>query len=88
MGIGTIVILCTVPAMAPTHNTAKWVFTEFTNNTGYQSVALVFFVGMVSVLHMRLSQYFVTYAGFYIYHIRLKLVGLWLATNVEHKLLR
>ncbi|CAO3626288.1 unnamed protein product [Mucor hiemalis] len=46
VGIGTIVILCTVPAMAPSHNTAKWVFTEFTNNTGYQSVALVFFVGM------------------------------------------
>lgn len=48
VGIGTIIIVCTVPAMAPTHNTAKWVFTEFLNETGYESMALVFFVGMVS----------------------------------------
>ncbi|KAG2199321.1 hypothetical protein INT47_012955 [Mucor saturninus] len=47
VAIGTIVILCVVPAMAPTHNTAKWVFTEFTNNTGYENVGLVFFIGML-----------------------------------------
>lgn len=48
VAIGTIVILCVVPAMAPTHNTAKWVFTEFTNNTGYENLGLVFFIGMVN----------------------------------------
>ncbi|GAA5813684.1 hypothetical protein MFLAVUS_007170 [Mucor flavus] len=46
-GLGTIAILCTVPAMAPKYNSAKWVFTEFTNNTGYESVVMVFFVGML-----------------------------------------
>ncbi|CAO3626108.1 unnamed protein product [Mucor hiemalis] len=46
IGIGTIIILVSVPALAPKHNTAKWVFTEFTNNTGYESMVLVFFVGM------------------------------------------
>jgi hypothetical protein len=46
---GTIVFICTIPAVAPTHNTAKWVFTEFINNTGYSSNAMVFFVGMVSL---------------------------------------
>ncbi|KAI8085654.1 amino acid/polyamine transporter I [Thamnidium elegans] len=47
IGTGTITILCTVPAMAPKLNSAKWVFTEFTNNTGYESVVMVFFVGML-----------------------------------------
>ncbi|GAA5813672.1 hypothetical protein MFLAVUS_007158 [Mucor flavus] len=47
VGIGTIIIVCTVPAMAPNLNSAKWVFTEFTNNTGYESVGIVFFVGML-----------------------------------------
>lgn len=42
IGIGTIIILVSVPALAPNHNTAKWVFTEFTNNTGYESTMLVF----------------------------------------------
>ncbi|GAA5805476.1 hypothetical protein HPULCUR_010992 [Helicostylum pulchrum] len=47
VGVGTIAVLCTVPAMAPKLNSAKWVFTEFTNNTGYESVVMVFFVGML-----------------------------------------
>ncbi|GAA5813685.1 hypothetical protein MFLAVUS_007171 [Mucor flavus] len=47
VGIGTMIIICTVPAMAPKLNSAKWVFTEFTNNTGYESVVMVFFVGML-----------------------------------------
>ncbi|KAI9359504.1 amino acid/polyamine transporter I [Pilaira anomala] len=47
VGIGTIIIICVVPAMAPTHNSAKWVFTEFINNTGYENSGLVFFIGML-----------------------------------------
>lgn len=45
--IGTVVIIVAVPAMAPSHNSAKWVFTEFINNTGYTSMPIVFFVGML-----------------------------------------
>lgn len=37
--------------MAPTHQTAEWVFTEFTNNTGYTNNGIVFFIGMVSLAH-------------------------------------
>lgn len=46
--LGTLIIIIAVPVMAPTHNSATWVFTEFTNNTGYSNKGLVFFVGMVS----------------------------------------
>jgi hypothetical protein len=41
-------MIITVPAMAPTHNSAEWVFTAFTNNTGYSNNGLAFFIGMVS----------------------------------------
>ena len=41
--------------MAPSHNTAKWVFTEFTNDTGYENLALVFFVGMVGYDYVQLG---------------------------------
>ncbi|RCH80449.1 hypothetical protein CU098_001084, partial [Rhizopus stolonifer] len=47
VGVGTIVIICTVPAMAPKHNSAKWVFTEFTNTTGYTNQGLVFLLGLL-----------------------------------------
>lgn len=47
--LGTVVIIVAIPVMAPTHNSAKWVFTEFTNNTGYTSMPIVFFVGMVRI---------------------------------------
>lgn len=46
--IGTVIIIVAVPVMAPSHNSATWVFTEFTNNTGYSNKGIVFFVGMVS----------------------------------------
>lgn len=33
--------------MAPSHQSAKWVFTEFINNTGYESSGIVFLLGML-----------------------------------------
>lgn len=36
-----------MPAMAPTHQSAKWVFTEWINNTGYSSSGTVFLVGLL-----------------------------------------
>jgi hypothetical protein len=33
--------------MAPTHQPAQWVFTEFINNTGYTNSGIVFFLGML-----------------------------------------
>jgi amino acid transporter len=33
--------------MAPSHKSAKWVFTEFANNTGYNNNGLVFFLGLL-----------------------------------------
>lgn len=47
VGIGTIIIICVVPALAEKHNSAQWVFTEFTNNTGYTNGGMVFFIGML-----------------------------------------
>lgn len=49
--IGTVVIIVTIPAVAPTHQSASWVFTEFTNNTGYSSNAIVFFIGMLRMYY-------------------------------------
>jgi len=46
--IGTLIVVITVPAMAPTHNTAKWVFTNFVNKTGYESDGLVFLIGFLA----------------------------------------
>ncbi|KAI9314156.1 amino acid permease-domain-containing protein [Dichotomocladium elegans] len=45
--IGTILIVIVMPVMAPTHPSASWVFTEFTNNTGYQNVGITFFLGLL-----------------------------------------
>ncbi|KAH8554093.1 amino acid/polyamine transporter I [Umbelopsis sp. PMI_123] len=45
--IGTIIIVIAMPAMAPSHQSAKWVFTEFINNTGYANSGLVFLLGML-----------------------------------------
>lgn len=47
VGIGSIIIICTIPAMAPTHKSASWVFTQFTNNTGYENQGLVFLLGLL-----------------------------------------
>jgi amino acid transporter len=58
VGIGTILIICAVPAMAPSHNTAKWVFTEFNNNTGYTNKGMVFFVGMVRKIVLNSKRHF------------------------------
>ncbi|KAI8975564.1 amino acid/polyamine transporter I [Mycotypha africana] len=46
--IGTLVIIIAVPIMAPTHNSAKWVFTEFMNTTGYENNGMVFLIGLLS----------------------------------------
>ncbi|KAG1445835.1 hypothetical protein G6F56_009771 [Rhizopus delemar] len=45
--IGSLIIIIAVPALAPSHNTAKWVFTEFKNNTGYKNNGVVFLLGLL-----------------------------------------
>ncbi|KAG1051465.1 hypothetical protein G6F52_003954 [Rhizopus delemar] len=45
--IGSLVIIIGVPALASTHNSAKWVFTEFINNTGYENNGMVFLIGLL-----------------------------------------
>ncbi|KAG2222496.1 hypothetical protein INT45_012810 [Circinella minor] len=45
--IGSTIIIITMPAMAPTHHSATWVFTEFQNSTGYQNSGLAFFLGLL-----------------------------------------
>ncbi|RCH87084.1 hypothetical protein CU098_007147 [Rhizopus stolonifer] len=47
IGIGSIIVICTVPAMAPSHKSASWVFTEFTNTTGYKNNGLAFLLGLL-----------------------------------------
>ncbi|KAI8394207.1 amino acid/polyamine transporter I [Radiomyces spectabilis] len=47
VAIGTIIVIITVPAMAPSHQSAKWVFTSFGNETGYKNLGLVFFLGLL-----------------------------------------
>ncbi|KAI8084591.1 amino acid/polyamine transporter I [Halteromyces radiatus] len=36
-----------IPAIAPVHQSTSWVFTSFNNSTGYDNVALVFFLGLL-----------------------------------------
>ncbi|KAI8069870.1 amino acid/polyamine transporter I [Gongronella butleri] len=43
----TFVFAISVPLLAPTNNNASWVFTQFTNETGYENLALVFFLGLL-----------------------------------------
>ncbi|KAI9497735.1 amino acid/polyamine transporter I [Zychaea mexicana] len=45
--VGTLIIVIVMPVMAPTHPSAKWVFTEFQNTTGYANSGLTFFLGML-----------------------------------------
>ncbi|KAF2762399.1 choline transport protein [Pseudovirgaria hyperparasitica] len=47
--ISFAVILITVPAVAPTHQTAKFVFATFINNTGWSQNGIAFIVGLVNV---------------------------------------
>ncbi|KAI1608356.1 amino acid/polyamine transporter I [Exophiala viscosa] len=42
------VILITVPAKAPTHQDAKFVFATFINNTGWSSSGIAFIVGLIN----------------------------------------
>ena len=46
--ISFTVILITVPATAPTHADAKFVFTNFVNSTGWASNGLAFIVGLIN----------------------------------------
>ncbi|KAF2850925.1 choline transport protein-like protein, partial [Plenodomus tracheiphilus IPT5] len=46
--ISFAVILITVPAAAPTHQHAKFVFATFINNTGWQQGGIAFIVGLVN----------------------------------------
>lgn len=47
MLIGTVIVVITLPAMADTHPSARWVFTEFRNATGWGNDGLTFLLGML-----------------------------------------
>ncbi|KAF7529219.1 hypothetical protein G7054_g9918 [Neopestalotiopsis clavispora] len=42
------VIILLVPIKAPTHMSARWVFTEFINNTGYSNNGVAYIVGLIN----------------------------------------
>lgn len=46
--ISFFVILVVVPAKAPTHQEAKFVFANFVNNTGWASNGIAFIVGLIN----------------------------------------
>lgn len=46
--ISFFVILVAVPAKAPTHNDAKFIFATFINNTGWSQSGIAFIVGLIS----------------------------------------
>ena len=46
--ISFFVILVVVPAKAPTHEDAKFVFANFVNNTGWASNGIAFIVGLIN----------------------------------------
>jgi choline transport protein len=46
--VSFVVILITVPSVAPTHQHAKFVFATFINNTGWQQGGIAFIVGLVN----------------------------------------
>lgn len=46
--ISFVVILITVPASAPTHQDASFVFATFINNTGWKSPGIAFIVGLIN----------------------------------------
>ena len=43
-----LVIIITVPAVAPTHQTAQFVFATFVNNTGWKQNGIAFIVGLIN----------------------------------------
>ena len=47
--ISFLVTMIAVPAAAPTHQTAKFVFATFINNTGWAEGGIAFIVGLVNV---------------------------------------
>ncbi|KAF2116716.1 choline transport protein-like protein [Lophiotrema nucula] len=46
--VSFVVILITVPSVAPTHQHAKFVFATFINNTGWSQGGIAFIVGLVN----------------------------------------
>ena len=46
--VSFFVILVVVPAKAPTHQAAKFVFANFVNNTGWKQNGIAFIVGLVN----------------------------------------
>ena len=46
--ISFFVILVTVPAKAPTHQNARFVFANFVNNTGWSANGIAFIVGLIN----------------------------------------
>ncbi|KAI9321379.1 amino acid/polyamine transporter I [Dichotomocladium elegans] len=45
--VGTMVVVIIMPAMAETHPSPRWVFTEFQNTTGWNNSGLSFLLGML-----------------------------------------
>ncbi|KAJ8661264.1 hypothetical protein O0I10_003013 [Lichtheimia ornata] len=43
----TMIVVIAMPVMAETHPSARWVFTEFQNTTGWQNSGLTFLLGML-----------------------------------------
>lgn len=43
----TLIVVIAMPVMADTHPSARWVFTEFRNTTGWQNSGLTFLLGML-----------------------------------------
>jgi choline transport protein len=46
--VSFFVIIIVVPAKAPSHETAKFVFANFVNNTGWKSNGIAFIVGLIN----------------------------------------
>lgn len=42
-----MIVVIAMPVMAETHPSARWVFTEFQNTTGWQNSGLTFLLGML-----------------------------------------
>ncbi|CAO3699727.1 unnamed protein product [Rhizopus stolonifer] len=47
VSIGSMIVISGVPLLTPSHNTVKWLSTEFSNKTGYDNNGMVFFIRLL-----------------------------------------
>ncbi|KAI7868527.1 amino acid/polyamine transporter I [Spinellus fusiger] len=47
VALGTLVVVITLPAMAPTRTSGEWAFTKFINRTGYDNDGVAFLLGLL-----------------------------------------